>query len=587
MGRATVVILTFLVVGLILVAPAFAQDSGYDSQLFRPSIFGGNFVAIEGVRTLWPLCGGIGLYVNYADSPVEVRIEDEFDTGIVNSVLSTNLTGYFSPFWWWGIGADIPVHYARAKDFEDVESQGISDAELTSQAMLGDIKAEMRFAFTQVEKQYVGFAIAPFAHFPTGNPDMFLGEGQLYAGGKILMEINAAIFNIAANGGYAYRNPRDIFGTEIGNAYIYGLGVGDTYDMGLGWSLEWWGTQFDSSSNDRLQADPMEVTATLRYTLPNKIRFIVGGGSGVSSGVGSPSYRGLAGIDWHPECIPPSKGTLIINVKAEDTGAPLEAALVIKRTRTATVKTGPDGTYTAEAAAGEYKVSAATKGYLPGTGVGIVKVGKITTIDVVLKPKPKPTILTVRVVHKKTGEPVPNAGIMIKNTQTGKVKGLKAPEGVYSDEKAQVGTYEVTAGAKAYETIKTTGVVEPQQENVIIVKLRKKIPKIGKVQFAFDSAQLLPAAFPVLDDVIKKIELTDVKFKKIVIEGHTSDEGSDEYNMNLSRRRAESVKKYLVSKGIAADILEVQPFGESQPITSNETEEGREINRRVEFIFEE
>ena len=57
--------------------------------------------------------------------------------------------------------------------------------------------------------------------------------------------------------------------------------------------------------------------------------------------------------------------------------------------------------------------------------------------------------------------------------------------------------------------------------------------------------------------------------------------------MDLSTRRSTSVKNYLVNKGLNPAKLEIEPFGESQPIATNETEEGRSTNRRVEFIIEE
>ena len=77
-------------------------------------------------------------------------------------------------------------------------------------------------------------------------------------------------------------------------------------------------------------------------------------------------------------------------------------------------------------------------------------------------------------------------------------------------------------------------------------------------------------------------------FEKVIIEGHTSTEGSDEYNMKLSQKRAESVKAYLVKKGMKAELLEPVGFGESRPLLDDEeSDEAKEKNRRVEFIFEE
>ena len=70
---------------------------------------------------------------------------------------------------------------------------------------------------------------------------------------------------------------------------------------------------------------------------------------------------------------------------------------------------------------------------------------------------------------------------------------------------------------------------------------------------------------------------------QIEISGHTDDKGSDTYNQKLSENRAKSVVDYLTEKGIKKERLEFKGYGESQPISSNETEEGQQLNRRIEF----
>ncbi len=589
-----------LIIGLMaisMLAPlASAQDAGFDAQLFRPSIFGGTFHAIEGVPNHWNLCGGVGLYLNYAASPMEIRAGDDFDRGVLNAVASANVIGHFDPWWWMALGVDVPVHlYTRGYEFEDptIGKQGAEG--LQSDAMLGDIKAELKFTALRLDQYPVGLALAPFATFPTGNPAMFLGEGTTNFGGKLLMEINAVVFNIGLNGGYLYREERDVLQIPLGSSYLYGAGIGRDFDFGLGFSVEMVGSYLDTASievapgtgqPEEVLGNPMEVMAFLRYQLPDpvKVRIIGGGGSGITSGIGAPSYRMVAALDWHPDCIPPDKGTLIVDVVSSK-GAPLEAALIIKKQKTGQFKTDKAGHFEREASPGEYKISAASKGYKPGTASGTVIAGDVTNVKVVLERIPDPTKLVVKVVHKKTGKPIANAGVMIKNLDTGKFVGYKAPEGVYSSE-FPAGKYMFTGISKGYERVDLEGEVIVEQETVIVIPLRRKIMKIGKVQFAFDSAQLLPPAYPVLDDVVTKIKEADFIFKKVIIEGHTSQEGSDEYNMKLSKRRAASVKKYLSTKGISVDLLEIAPFGESRPIAPD-TEEGREINRRVEFIFEE
>jgi OOP family OmpA-OmpF porin len=106
-----------------------------------------------------------------------------------------------------------------------------------------------------------------------------------------------------------------------------------------------------------------------------------------------------------------------------------------------------------------------------------------------------------------------------------------------------------------------------------------------KIQFALDSAKILEASHDLLNEVAQVIK-DHPKIKKIHIEGHASAEGSDAHNLKLSKNRANAVMKYLTKQGgIAKDMLSAEGYGETRPIADNETEEGREKNRRVEFMI--
>jgi len=101
------------------------------------------------------------------------------------------------------------------------------------------------------------------------------------------------------------------------------------------------------------------------------------------------------------------------------------------------------------------------------------------------------------------------------------------------------------------------------------------------ILFDFNSYALKPEALRVLDEVVRYIENTP--YKKLIVEGHTDNSGSAEYNLELSKKRAQTVANYLVEKGIPLDRIEVLGYGESRPKYPNTTEEGRAKNRRVEI----
>lgn len=98
--------------------------------------------------------------------------------------------------------------------------------------------------------------------------------------------------------------------------------------------------------------------------------------------------------------------------------------------------------------------------------------------------------------------------------------------------------------------------------------------------FDFDKSVLKPAGKAKLSDLVSKLQGTDIEV--VVATGHTDSIGTDAYNIKLSLRRANAVKAFLVSKGLPADRIFVEGKGESQPVASNKTREGRAKNRRVE-----
>jgi outer membrane protein OmpA-like peptidoglycan-associated protein len=105
--------------------------------------------------------------------------------------------------------------------------------------------------------------------------------------------------------------------------------------------------------------------------------------------------------------------------------------------------------------------------------------------------------------------------------------------------------------------------------------------ELPKVEFDFDSDKIRPESYAVLD-MIADLLLKHPNIK-IRVAAHTCVIGTDEYNMELSDRRAKSVKTYLVKQGVPPPSIRFKGWGKTQPRADNSTEEGRAKNRRVEF----
>lgn len=109
-----------------------------------------------------------------------------------------------------------------------------------------------------------------------------------------------------------------------------------------------------------------------------------------------------------------------------------------------------------------------------------------------------------------------------------------------------------------------------------------EIQLLKNIEFATGRATILTKSFPIVDEVVRLMKVNQ-DIKHLAIEGHTDNRGSDALNEKLSNDRANAVMKYLIEHGIDAGRLSAQGFGPKRPIADNNTADGRQRNRRVEF----
>ena len=160
-------------------------------------------------------------------------------------------------------------------------------------------------------------------------------------------------------------------------------------------------------------------------------------------------------------------------------------------------------------------------------------------------------------------------------------------------EKADAATAEAAADLAAAQQARMDAekrADDAQAKLAEVAKLKEEarglvITLSGSVVFASNQALILPAAQARLNQVSEALLSTD-SLRNLVVEGHTDSIGSEAYNMQLSQRRADSVRSYLISRGYPADKIEASGIGEIRPIASNSNPEGRSNNRRVEIIVQ-
>jgi outer membrane protein OmpA-like peptidoglycan-associated protein len=232
-------------------------------------------------------------------------------------------------------------------------------------------------------------------------------------------------------------------------------------------------------------------------------------------------------------------------------------------------------------ASGKYLYLARDHGTLGGSDLFRIK----------LKKQPLPVLLLrAMVTDAKTGKPV-EAEIYFE-----KVEDTEVHEGKKTDNK---GNFEVVLkGGKKYKMfIKAApnyvtehrfidlSDLKAYKEDYMEIKLQPVevglTVKIENIYFDFGKSEILPESFDELNALVETLK--DAPKAKIEISGHTDAIGKDEDNLKLSQDRANSVVTYLVQHGIFPDRLVAVGYGETVPVATNDTDEGRALNRRVEF----
>lgn len=280
------------------------------------------------------------------------------------------------------------------------------------------------------------------------------------------------------------------------------------------------------------------------------------------------------------------------------TGEPLFTDVNIKAFDGKRLSVGTDdrGYYTTKLPAeGEYELSAQVDGFydkkikvsVRGVKNYYLEVGQ----DLKLDPEPVPIILNGTVTNQKTGAPMA-VTVRTEALRDANVKvnaASDAGNGNYSMTMPGAGWYYIYAGAEGFLNFSDSiEVYEPFSKDERFTKDIALVPieigvtvRLNKIYFDFNKTDLRPESFAELDRLVELMNLNPSV--KIEIAGHTDDKGSDEYNQTLSQGRAESVMNYLLQQGINSDRVVAKGYGESQPEVPNDSDENRQINRRVEF----
>jgi outer membrane protein OmpA-like peptidoglycan-associated protein len=275
----------------------------------------------------------------------------------------------------------------------------------------------------------------------------------------------------------------------------------------------------------------------------------------------------------------------------DEKDAPLGGAAVeianLETGKTIQKNTNRQGMLQGRFPAGQYRISATKNGYFPSdTVIQSVEEFTFDTLRLPLRRIPAPVIptLCMNIYDVETGEPVEAMVRLSTVKDTAALYAAQAGDDGFVETPLTEGDYIARLTAQGYMSKDDTIHFVKDTIDLYMQHIREGIKvKIENLFFATNKTYILPQSEQAMSDLAQfLIENPGVK---IHIVGHTDAVGSDEANQKLSEGRANSVRQNLIERGVAPERMTTEGKGEKEPVADNDTEEGRQLNRRVEFTI--
>ena len=583
LGRSQGGAALLVALSLLGASQASAEKGSFPAERLRPAMDREGILDVESGAVHGHLDYDVGVWLGYALNPLVLyrRGDDgriQRAGALVGHRVGGNVVGAVSLFEWVELGVDLPVVLFQARG--DVPG-GFSDDGLFFVGT-GDLRLSPKIRVLRAEEQGVDLAVIPTLTIPTGFPlDEYMGEGFFTLVPEVAISRELLGVKLAGNLAYRVRPESHLASLAVGHEVVYRAGVGYRLHETLQFPAE-----VDVSVSGAFGAlppprsvnqVPLELLAGGGFDAFGPVQVFGGFGIGVLAGHGTPDLRLFAGVRVGARGNDVDKDGIIDDLdrcpkRPEDAdrfedadGCPEDDN---DQDRILDVADRcPD-------VAGVPENEGCPAGDRDGDGV---KDG-----DDECPEEPG--------VPERKGCPAPDRdkdGVQDDEDEcpdlAGEVRLMGCPDkdkdGIVDPNDACPDEPEVVNGVNDDD-----GCPDRGKSTVIVRSSRIEIPE--RVYFDHGQATIQQRSLPLLKQVAGVLR-ANAQITKVRIEGHTDSTSSDEFNLQLSQQRAEAVRALLIQAGVHKDVLEAKGYGESKPVADNETEEGREKNRRVEFVIVE